>query len=240
MEAGKNYDGGYTHEGLMKIEDTLLWASTTAEFREPRVNYLEGDGIHTEPLDSPLNQKWMRVITTLTLTMSDGYLDYYDGVHSGRHFWYKFWDADLGRPVGEKGKLYKDVEGLFIREFTNGYAVYNRSHDKREIHLPNIAIGVESGITSTVHTIPDLDGEIYLKISVDLNNDGVVNILDLVIIANAFGESEPELADHLRFERPTEPYMPYWKKQADEINAQWAERFAGDDILNMILAGSIL
>jgi LPS sulfotransferase NodH len=48
-----------------------------------------------------------------------------------------------------------------------------------------------------------------------------------------------KLADHFGFERPTGPYTPYWKKQADEINAQWMERFAGDDILNTVLEGSI-
>ena len=192
LETGKDYEGGYTHDGLKEIEGTLLWASTTADFREPRINYLQGHGIHTEPLDSLQNRKMMRVLTALTLTMSDGYIRYYDGVDSCCHWWYKFWDADLGRPVGEKGKSYQNIEGLFIREFTNGYAVYNRSSAEREIRLPMV-MGVESGIISNVHTIPDLDGEIYLKISVDLNNDGVVNILDLVIVANAFGESEPDI-----------------------------------------------
>ncbi|MYB93267.1 hypothetical protein F4054_09630 [Candidatus Poribacteria bacterium] len=43
----------------------------------------------------------------------------------------------------------------------------------------------------------DLDGEIYLKVEVpptaDVNGDGVVNIQDLVIVANAFGEAAPDL-----------------------------------------------
>ena len=44
--------------------------------------------------------------------------------------------------------------------------------------------------------ISDLDGEIYLKsipLNSDLNADGVVNILDLVVVANAFGKSDPDL-----------------------------------------------
>ncbi len=41
----------------------------------------------------------------------------------------------------------------------------------------------------------DLDGEMYLKtgVTADVNGDGVVNIQDLVIVANAFGEAEPDL-----------------------------------------------
>ena len=44
-----------------------------------------------------------------------------------------------------------------------------------------------------MHIVPDLDGEMFLRVIIDLNGDGVVNILDLVIVANAFGESEPDL-----------------------------------------------
>ena len=47
----------------------------------------------------------------------------------------------------------------------------------------------------------DLDGEIYLKAesglepppTVDVNADGVVNIQDLVLVANAFGKAEPDV-----------------------------------------------
>ena len=52
-----------------------------------------------------------------------------------------------------------------------------------------------SGIISFKHIVPDLDGEMYLKtgVSADVNGDGVVNIQDLVIVANALGEAEPDL-----------------------------------------------
>ena len=185
-------DTGYTHAGLREIESTLLWSEQN--FREPQINALEGRGISLEPADSPRNQQTMRVITTLSLTHSDGYVCYDIGVrgiiheheyeiwpgherehiegkshhHNHQHYWYPFWDAPLGRPVGKKAQLYHNrkghaVEGLFIREFTNGWAVYNRSGKEQTIRLPEQASGVVSGTTGVNHTLSDLDGEIYLK-----------------------------------------------------------------------------
>ena len=54
---------------------------------------------------------------------------------------------------------------------------------------------VASGATSFRHVIADLDGEMYLKtgITADINGDGVVNVLDLVIVANALGKTNPDL-----------------------------------------------
>ena len=189
-DPGKLYDLDY----LIEIETSLLWAENN--LRSPQINCVWGQGIGTEHPNSTNNQKWMRVLTTLTMTHSNGYAVYntgQDGDLQG-HYWYDFWNADLGRPVGEKGQLYKDQDGIFIREFTNGWAVYNRSGEAQTISLPVETTGVESGHTSTEHTIPDLDGEMYLKINVaDLNDDGVVNIQDLVIVANALGKAEPDL-----------------------------------------------
>ena len=69
--------GGYTHDGLKGIESTLLWLEQN--LRSPQINCLEGWGIPAEPPDSPENQRWMRVITTLSLTHSDGYVMYNTG-----------------------------------------------------------------------------------------------------------------------------------------------------------------
>ena len=185
-------DTGYTHAGLREIESTLLWSDQN--FREPQINALEGRGISLEPADSPRNQQTMRLITTLSLTHSDGYVCYDIGVrgtihehayeiwpgherehiegkshhHNHQHYWYPFWDAPLGRPVGKKAQLYHNseghtVDGLFIREFTNGWVVYNRSGKEQDIQLPMQATGVASGTTGVNHTVSDLDGEIYLK-----------------------------------------------------------------------------
>ena len=198
METLRDHEGGYTHDGLIQIENTLLWAEKN--LREPRVNCLEGWGVFSEPADSPINRRWMRVFTTMSLTHSDGYVLYNTGswlaFHDHDHLWYDFWDADLGQPSGEKAELYENQEGLFIREFTNGWAVYNRSGKPQAIQLPEQTTGVESGLRNTTHIIPDLDGEIYLKRTTDthdVNGDGVVNILDLVAVASGFGKNVPDV-----------------------------------------------
>ena len=193
METLRDHDRGYTHDGLAEIESTLLWAEEN--LREPRINCLEGWGIPTESPDSLSNLRWMRVFTTMGLTHSDGYVLYNDGIQH-QHYWYDFWDADLGQPVGEKAQRYENRDGLFIREFTNGWAIYNRSGSAQEIRLPEQATGVESGLRNTIHTILDLDGEIYLKSTTnryDINGDGTVNILDLVVVASGLGTDAPDV-----------------------------------------------
>ena len=203
IETLPDFEGRYSYEGLVQIEDTLLWAEKN--LREPQVNCVEGWGVFGEPADSPINQRWMRVITTMVLTHSDGYVLYNTGspiaFQEHNHLWYDFWDADLGQPIGEKAQGYENQKGLFIREFTNGWAVYNRSGSAQRIRLPEEATGVESGLRSVSHTVPDLDGEIYLKSesgletppTADVNGDGVINVLDLVIVANALGKDTPDL-----------------------------------------------
>ena len=210
METGKDTPFGYSHNELKKIESTLLWSEKN--LREPQTNCLEGNGIPTEPPDGPTNRRMMRIHTTLSLTHSDGYVMYTNGAGGviicpecpypwgpgHEHIWYPFWDADLGYPVGPKAQQYQNIEGLFIREFTNGWAVYNRSGNDQTITLPTSATPVSdrgNNAASQTHLIPDLDGEIYLKAKnpADVNGDGNVNILDLLQVANNFGKSDPDL-----------------------------------------------
>ena len=198
MEPGADYEGaaGGTYSLLQELDDTLLW--NEKNLREPIFNWAEFFYLPTEPPNSPANEQRMRLATARGLTHSDGYVRlsyvfvYHDWLDT-KNYWHEFWDTDLGKPIGEKGQLYdEDIEGLFIREFTNGWAVYNRSGTAQSVQLPQ-SVGVASHKNGSVHTVPDLDGEMFLKVVLDLNSDGVINILDLVIIANAFGESEPDL-----------------------------------------------
>ena len=50
METLRDHEGGYTRQGLMQIESTLLWAEEN--LRTPQVNCLEGWGIRSQPPDS--------------------------------------------------------------------------------------------------------------------------------------------------------------------------------------------
>ena len=181
-----------------EVEHSLLWLEENLQ--EPRINALEGTSFFEGPLaqaaDSPTNLRWMRAFTTLGLTHSDGYVLFESDPGHG-HYWYDFWDADLGRPVGPKTQLYdEDIPGLYIREFTNGWAVYNHSGAPQIITLPEEVQGVASELVNTEHTLPNLDGEMYLRVKptnpADVNGDGVVNILDLVVVAQGMGTDTPD------------------------------------------------
>ena len=200
MELGNGiidgYDNwtGYTREELPVFEDVLTWSEQN--MRHPQINCLEGWGIASQSPDSKTNLRWMRLFTTMSLTHSDGYVIYTEG-RSHSAYWYDFWDVDLGKPISDKTQIYNGINGLFIREFAHGWAVYNRSGQPQTIRFESHVSGKASKFGGTEHTIPDLDGEIYLKskdsMSPDINGDRTVNVLDLVIVANAFGTKEPDL-----------------------------------------------
>ena len=186
----------YTRAEIVEIETNLIWLEQN--LREPQINCLQGQGIPTEPPDSPANQRQMRLFTTMSLTCSDGYVVYTTGRWFQEHIWYPFWDADLGQPVEPAAKRYQeDIEGLYIREFTNGWAVYNRSGQTQTVTLPSSATSVSdrgSTAASITHLLPDLDGEIYLKAKhpADVNGDWVVDVLDLIQVSNSLGKSAPD------------------------------------------------
>ena len=193
METQEAPQAGYTHEHLIKMERALIWAEQN--LRYPQINCVEGGGIPTEPPDSPNNRRWMRLFTAMSLTLSDGYIKYNIG-RTTDLFSYSFWKADLGLPVGATTRQYKNIDGLFIREFTNGWAVYNRSGETQSITFPQFVVAVGNNTKRSLsHLLPDLDGEIYLKVGVpfDVNADGTINILDLILVAQAFGTTQGDI-----------------------------------------------
>ena len=201
METGVP-SSSYKHGGdeaievdLMQIETTLRWGAEN--LRLPQIIGLLGDffGDDDEPLDSHRNLRWMRAMTTLMLTFSDGYIMLVGDESVRGRYWYDFWDADLGRPVGPKFQLYdEDIPGLYIREYTNGWAVYNHSGKPQIITLPAKVRSVTSGLSNTKHAVLNLDGDIFLRIPPilpgDINGDGIVNILDLTLVAQGFGTGD--------------------------------------------------
>ena len=188
-------ESGYTRDEIIEIETHLIWREEN--LREPQINCLQGTGIPTEPYESPTNKRWMRLFTTMSLTLTDGYVHFLIGIPGQHvHFRYPFLDVDLGQPIGPTAQRYQEVEGLYIREFTNGWAVYNRTGKPQTISLPASATAVGNGDlrSATTFLLPDLDGEIYLKAKnpADVNGDGQVNVLDLVQVANGLGKTAPD------------------------------------------------
>ena len=165
---------GYTTEDLIKIENTLLWAETG--LREPRINCLEGWSIVTnydadqseriQDRNNEENMALMRLFTTLSLTHSDGYVLFSDdnAMPSADHLhnWYDFWEVNLGEALGDKATTYENTEGLFIREYTEGFAVYNRSGQARQLTFDSEVKAVSTGLLGNTHEMPDLDGDIFL------------------------------------------------------------------------------
>lgn len=171
----RHHDRGYRAEDLKRMEETLRWAEE--HLREPRINCLEGwrvvtdyDGgreIRIVERDSEENQRWMRLITTLSLTHSDGYVLFADDnaqpCPDHLHNWYDFWDTDLDRPLGPKGESYEGIDGLFLREFEKGWAVYNRSAAIQTVTFKTRMKAVHQRHTGTSFQIPPNDGELLLK-----------------------------------------------------------------------------
>ena len=170
---------GYNLDQIQQMEKTLLWAER--HLREPRINCLEGWRVVTDytgdlntrvaERNSPENRQWMRMITTLSLTHSDGYVLFSDDnaipVPDHLHNWYDFWEADLGQPIQEQAVQYRDVTGLFIRAYEKGWVVYNRSGSEQSVAFNDHVVGVNSGKRQSLHRILDFDGEIFLKTGQD-------------------------------------------------------------------------
>lgn len=147
-----------TEDRWNKIKDVMVW--NQANVLEPKLVCLE---VWYENSRDELNR--MRAATTLSLTLSNGYCLFSEpnsapGVDH-KHDWYSFWNKSLGKAVGA-GSL--QPNGSYMREFDNGYAVYNPMGNGQVIvTFPVNYVRVSTGASAKVHNVPDQDGEIFLR-----------------------------------------------------------------------------
>lgn len=137
------------------IEDALLYYE--ANFREPQVNCLECWGNRGDFTR-------MRAITTMSLTISDGYVLYADPnplvTPDHYHDWYEYWDFELGRPKA-KGVLTSD--GYWCREYDGGTVVYNpEGNADIVVTFPETRTRVGTAERGCSFIVGDVDGDIFV------------------------------------------------------------------------------
>jgi hypothetical protein len=105
----------------------------------------------------------MRMVTTLSLCNSDGYVLYSDPYPTPGHphDWYDFWNPVLGRPVGSVGQLAPD--GAYTRKFQNGTVWFNPpGHGPVTVEFPDPVIRQSSGERGRRFVVPGGDGDIFV------------------------------------------------------------------------------
>jgi hypothetical protein len=140
-----------------KIADTLRWARDA--LHGGRFACLEF-WYHQSRQDLNL----MRAVTTLSLTLSDGYCLFSDPnplpTPDHLHDWYTFWDKSLGRPL-EPGRDRPD--GAIERRFELGIAVHNPMGNAAvTVTFPSDHRSLASGATARTHTLAPADGDIFI------------------------------------------------------------------------------
>ena len=151
----------YKFETLLRIEKSLRWLDEN--MREPIYNNLLGSNSRSK-YDTPTAKRMMRFFTTMSLTHSNSSVLY--AYHPAYEFdWHSFWDANLGKPISPKSQQVEGQGrlGCFIREFDNGWAVYNRSRKTQVITLPDVTLAASTGKFDYIHEVPSMDGEIFLR-----------------------------------------------------------------------------
>lgn len=181
MECYKyGYDKDYPFEQLKQIEDAVIFNQNN--LAQPALVCLEGWRICEDynadratritERDNPENLRLMRLFTTMSLTLTDGYVLFGDDNaiphwdHS--HNWYEFWDAPIGEAVTRYQTNYNEIEGLYIREFENGWAVYNLSGYNQTIEFNERVYSITGEIQRKSFTVNNMDGEIFLKMNYNL------------------------------------------------------------------------
>jgi len=175
MECYKpDFTRGYTREELGKIQEALVYNQT--HLAEPALVCLEGWRVARAYLpdletrvaerEEEENLRWVRFFTTMSLTLSDGYVLFSDDnalpLQDHLHNWYDFWDAPLGEPE-ERYLPLKEEPPLYQREFENGWAVHNFCQDSRVISFSHPVYSVAQKKVARTFAVDSLDGDIFLK-----------------------------------------------------------------------------
>ena len=138
----------------------LAWGE--AHLRKPAITLLEG--WPTGP-EGRAELSRMREITTLALTLSDGYALYADrNQHriDHAHDWYPFWRARLGRPTQPPRKA--DAAAPYVREFEQGAAVFNPPDAApAKISFAQDRISAATGRRGRAFTVAPADGDLFLR-----------------------------------------------------------------------------
>ena len=169
MELHKDAGGDYSQAKLRKMEDSLYYNET--HLREPRINGFEfwrksypNEIIPILSRYTPENLRLMRLGLTLSLTHSNGYYLFADPnqliAPDHLHNWYDIYDVDLGTP---SQKRVKAVNGQSMREYSNGYAVYNSQDAPYTVIFNQPVKDVVTGDVNIIHTVDPTDGAIFLK-----------------------------------------------------------------------------
>lgn len=153
-----------TPEDWRRIAATLEWAEKN--LRQPRVNCVES-WWHQSRDDRPR----MRLITTLTLCLSDGYCLFSDPNElpspDHLHRWYDFWNKSLGKPLSRGtplGMANKEHPLGWYRDFERGRVLCVLPDAQAfQLELSGLHKSAATGQTSKTHTVRPGDGDLLLR-----------------------------------------------------------------------------
>lgn len=182
-----------------EIISTLRWAEEN--LLPPRVNCVE-TWYHQSRDDLSL----MRSVTTLSLTLSNGYCLFSDPnqlpTPDHRHNWYPFWDKPLGKPISNGVRR---SDGSYVREFEHGIAVFNpMGNHQVTVTFEKSQKSMKTGKHLASHTIPPGDGDLFLGSSrlasnktatTPVNHDANVTIRAIAKSVKVDNKGEPVALD---------------------------------------------
>jgi len=103
----------------------------------------------------------MRMVTTLALCNSNGYV-LYSPAPGHAHDWYAFWTPDLGRPIGVIGRV--EPNHAYSRKFEHGTVWFNPpGNGAITVEFPGAMIRKSTGERGERFVIPAGDGDIFLS-----------------------------------------------------------------------------